>query len=159
MDESQALASRLRAMLLYTLVLGSVGVAAELVLTEHTHGFWQLIPLILIALSMALLVGLALFRMPSLVRAFQVSMALCIASGFAGLVLHYQAKMEFKLEIDPSLHGWELVRQTLFGTTMPPILAPGVMFQLGLLGLAYAYRHPASSFKTKCQTSSTPTKV
>jgi hypothetical protein len=26
---------------------------------------------------------------------------------------------------------------------MPPVLAPGIMIQLGLLGLAWTWRHPA----------------
>jgi hypothetical protein len=26
---------------------------------------------------------------------------------------------------------------------VPPLLAPGVMMQLGLIGLAYTYKHPA----------------
>ena len=39
----------------------------------------------------------------------------------------------------PSLRGFELFSQSVTGAT--PTLAPGVMLQLGLLGLAYTYRH------------------
>ena len=74
-------------------------------------------------------------------RVFQVMMILFILSGLTGLVLHFQGKMEFKLETNPSLNGMALFWETIKGATLPPVLAPGVMIQLGLLGLAYAYRH------------------
>ncbi|HYJ16246.1 MAG TPA: hypothetical protein VE170_12200 [Candidatus Limnocylindria bacterium] len=31
----------------------------------------------------------------------------------------------------------------MIGAKAPPLLAPGSMVQLGLLGLAYTYKHPA----------------
>jgi hypothetical protein len=42
--------------------------------------------------------------------------------------------------MNPALAGFELVRESLSGAT--PALAPGTMIQLGLIGLAYTYRHP-----------------
>jgi hypothetical protein len=65
-----------------------------------------------------------------------------IAAGLAGVYLHYQGSVEFKLESNPSLAGWQLFWQAIRSKT-PPALAPGVMIQLGLIGLAYTYRHPA----------------
>ena len=50
--------------------------------------------------------------------------------------------MEFQLEVQPELSGSTLLWKVLQAKT-PPALAPGVMAQLGLIGLAYAYRHPA----------------
>jgi len=50
--------------------------------------------------------------------------------------------MEFKLETNPSLVGWALVWAVLTGKA-PPVLAPGAMIQLGLLGVVYTYKHPA----------------
>ena len=67
---------------------------------------------------------------------------LFVISGFAGLFLHYQGNAQFELEMYPSLKGLELFRKAIKGTT-PPTLAPGTMIVLGLLGLAYTYRHPA----------------
>jgi hypothetical protein len=125
------------------------------VLTEHTAGVWQLTPLVLIGLSLGLLVGVRLFRKPLLVRSFQAAMGLCLISGGVGVALHYWAKMEFKLELDPTLAGWPLFWQTVQGSAVPPILAPGVMFQLGLLGLAYTYRHPILTLRTADHDSST----
>jgi hypothetical protein len=70
-------------------------------------------------------------------------MALCVASGLLGMVLHYRANVEFQREIDPSLAGtrlfWKVVR-----AKAPPSLAPGVMAELGLLGLLFAYRPAAA---------------
>ncbi len=64
------------------------------------------------------------------------------APGIIGITLHYQANAEFQREIDPALGGlalfWKVVE-----ATAPPALAPGVMVQLGLLGLVYTYKHPA----------------
>jgi hypothetical protein len=44
--------------------------------------------------------------------------------------------------MDPSLSGWPLFVKVVTAKA-PPALAPGVMVQLGLLGLVYTYRHPA----------------
>jgi hypothetical protein len=50
--------------------------------------------------------------------------------------------VEFQLEVSPGLAGWELLRKAL-NAKAPPALAPGVMAQLGVLGLIYTFRHPA----------------
>jgi uncharacterized membrane protein len=70
-------------------------------------------------------------------------MGLFLIAGVAGIALHYQSSMEFKLETNPSLIGWALFWAVMSAKTPPP-LAPGAMIQLGLLGLVYAYRYPAS---------------
>jgi hypothetical protein len=46
------------------------------------------------------------------------------------------------------LAGWQLFWQAIRSKT-PPALAPGVMIQLGLIGLAYTYRDPALFRSTK----------
>ena len=69
-------------------------------------------------------------------------MLLFVAAGGFGIVLHYRANVEYQLESDPGLKGRALMWKVLAAKS-PPALAPGVMAQLGLLGLAYAYRHPA----------------
>ena len=72
----------------------------------------------------------------------RVMMGFLLAAGLVGVVLHYQGSMEFQLEMDPTLSGWSLFSRVLQAKA-PPTLAPGVMAQLGLLGLVYTYRHPA----------------
>ena len=71
-------------------------------------------------------------------------MGLFLIAGVAGIALHYQSSMEFKLETNASLSGWALFWAVMSAKT-PPALAPGAMIQLGLLGLAYTYQHRASN--------------
>jgi hypothetical protein len=47
----------------------------------------------------------------------------------------------FELEMNPSAGGTQLVWESLSGAM--PALAPGTLFQLGLVGLLYTYPHPA----------------
>lgn len=130
-----------RSFLLAILVIGVVGTGMELVLLEHTDGAWQWAPLVLLALALPILVWHAAARRRASTRALQAMMLLFILSGVAGLVLHYRGNVEFELEMHPSLEGLGLVWGAMTGAT--PALAPGTMIQLGLLGLAYTYRHPA----------------
>ena len=64
-----------------------------------------------------------------------------VASGGLGVALHYRGNEAFELEMYPSRAGFELVRETLTGAT--PVLAPGSMSLLGLVGLVVTYRHPS----------------
>ena len=68
-------------------------------------------------------------------------MACFVASGVLGVGLHYRGNVEFERELYPALAGMELVRKTLTGAT--PVLAPGSMALLGLVGLCLTFRHPA----------------
>lgn len=133
---------RLRRFLLAILFLGMSGSAAELLLLGHHEDAQQLIPLVLIGATLAVLAWHACSGRRASVRALQLMMLLFIAAGFAGIVLHFRSNMEFQLETDPSLQGQKLLFKVLQAKA-PPALAPGVMVQLGLLGLAFAYRHPA----------------
>lgn len=131
----------LRGFLLILLLIGILGTAAELLLQEHFEDIWQLVPLILMGLSLIVLGWCVVDRRRVSMRVFQGTMALFVISGFVGLWMHYQGNMEFELEMYPTRAGLELLWESLKGAT--PILAPGTMIQLGLLGLAFAYRHPA----------------
>ena len=131
----------IRAFLLAILIIGLLGAGAELLLLEHTEDFWQWIPLMLIMLGIIVLNWRIFARGPASLRVLQGTMILFVMSGFAGLFLHYQGNVEFELEMYPSLKGLKLFGKALQGAT--PTLAPGTMLVLGLLGLAYTYRHPA----------------
>lgn len=128
-------------MLLGIFLFSATGTVAELLLLGHTEGFSQLLPVVLIVMSALVLAWHALERQAPSVRAFQITMLLFVAGGIIGAVLHYQANMEFELETYPSMEGFELFSKVMTGAT--PTLAPGTMIQLGLLGLAYTFRHPA----------------
>ena len=131
----------IRPLLLALVVFSAAGLVPELLLLKHYDSALQLVPF---AVLLATLVSAALaWRRPGrrTVAAFRVVMWLCILAGVAGVVLHARGNWEWALERDDSLRGWPLVWKILRGAT--PLLAPGAMAQLGLLGLVYAYRHPA----------------
>ncbi len=135
----------LRGFLLILLLIGILGTGAELLLLEHIEDVWQWAPLILMGVSLAVLGWRAVDRGRVSMRAFQGTMILFVVSGFVGLWMHYQGNAEFEREMYPTLKGLALFWEALKGAT--PTLAPGTMIQLGLLGLAYTYRHPALSRK------------
>jgi hypothetical protein len=129
-------------MLLGLLLLELTGTAVELLFLGHFEDAWQMVPLGLIALTLMILVWHRFDRGEWSIQALRLTMILAIASGAIGFGLHYQANAEFQLDIDPSLGGpalWLKVMQA----KAPPALAPGIMAHLGLLGLAYTYRHPS----------------
>ena len=135
------LAAVLRRLLLVVVVLGALGLEAELLLLEHYESAWQFTPLVLLAVVPVS--ALLVWRRPSpaTVRFFQAVMVLCVAAGAVGVFLHYDGNVEFELERDPSARGLVLLWRSLTGAT--PALAPGALAQLGLLGLVYTFRHPA----------------
>jgi hypothetical protein len=130
-----------RALLLGIFLLGAVGTAAELVLLEHYEEFWQISPLVLLGLGVLVAVWHLVRRDRVSVRALQLTMLLLVVSGVVGVVLHFKGNVEFELEMQPSMAGLALVWEALRGAT--PALAPGTMIQLGLVGLAATFRHPA----------------
>jgi len=137
-----------RRFLLVVIFLGLLGIEAELLIERHTETIWHWIPIVLVALALLLLGWLVSARRAVPIRAWQVLMLAFVVSGFAGTGLHWRGKIEFKHDTDPSLSGvrlwWEAMK-----SQSPPALAPGAMIQLGLLGLVYAYRHPALPAKSK----------
>lgn len=140
--ESATTLRALRRVLLGILLLGMAGTATELLLLKHDEDATQLIPLILLGCGFAAVAWNALARTRLSLVALQILMVLFIASGALGIVFHYQANVEFQLEVDEQLAGSKLLWAVLQAKT-PPALAPAVMAQLGLIGLAYAYRYPA----------------
>ena len=131
-----------RRVLLAILVLGVIGISAELLLLGHDEDFNQLIPLVLAAATIAMSAAVSFKPTSGTIRLFQALMLLLVLSGAVGMYLHFQVNMEFQLEMDPALKGMALFQKAILAKT-PPALAPGAMTQLGLIGLAYTFRHPA----------------
>src|ERR1044072_2288324 len=131
-----------RRILLSILLLGVVGITAELLLLAHTEDANQWIPIVLAGLTVVLSGMVALRPTPASLRLFQLVMVLMILSGALGMYLHLSANMEFQLEMDSTLKGFALLKKSIVAKS-PPALAPGAMAQLGLIGLAYTFRHPA----------------
>lgn len=135
-------AGRLRIFLSAILLFGLTGSGTELMLLNHHEDFYQAIPLGLVAAALLTLAWHAAAASRTSVRALQIVMFLFVIAGMVGVALHFQSTLEFQREIDPSLRGFQLVMKALRAKA-PPALAPGVMIQLGLIGLAFTYRHPA----------------
>jgi hypothetical protein len=131
----------LRRVLLIILLIGLIGTEAELLLLRHTEGAWQVSPIVLIGVSLVVLAWYGAAGKPASLRVLQGTMALLLLSGIVGLWLHFAANVEWERESNPSLGGIALYRAALSGAM--PLLAPGIMIQLALLGLAFTYRHPA----------------
>ena len=130
-----------RRILIGIFLIGVSGIATELWLLGHYEDLDQFIPLGLAAVGVAGLAAAAFAPSPLTVRVFQLVMLLMVFSGFLGVWYHYQATTEFQLEMDQSLRGWALFSKAIVAKA-PPALAPGAMIQLGLIGLAYTFRHP-----------------
>jgi len=121
------------------LVFGLVGTGAELALIEHYADAWQLVPLVLVSLSLAVIAWHAVRPGTASLRGVQTVMVLCLAAGALGMALHFRGAAEFQKEIDPSMATMPLI-QKVMRAKAPPVLAPGMMVQLGLLGLVFAHR-------------------
>jgi hypothetical protein len=130
-----------RRILLAIFLVGVIGISVELWLLGHYEEVDQFIPLGLAAAGTLALAAAALRPTLLTVRLLQTLMLLFVVSGFVGIWFHYQATTEFQLEMDPALRGWALFRKAIVAKA-PPALAPGAMIQLGLIGLAYTFRHP-----------------
>jgi hypothetical protein len=131
-----------RRILLTILLLGIAGISLELWLMAHTEDVYQLIPLWLAGAGIVSAMVVATRPSIGTVRLFQAVMALFLLSGIIGMVLHFQVNIEFQREMDAALSGLALYQKAILAKS-PPALAPGAMIQLGLIGLAYTFRHPA----------------
>jgi hypothetical protein len=130
--------SRVRTYLLAIVAFGSAGMGVELLLLGHVEGIAQWIPVALLAVGCSVLVWHGRARSAASARALQITMVLFVVSGVAGVVLHYRGNVAFELEMYPTMAGTELVARTLTGAT--PVLAPGSMALLGLVGVMSVYR-------------------
>jgi hypothetical protein len=129
---------RLRRWILFVLVFGLLGTEVELVLLEHYEEPWQFVPLFLIASAIGVIVWHTKRHDRASLRTLQILMLLFLVAGFAGVALHFRGAAQFQLETNPAMGKWDLVKKVM-RVQAPPVLAPGVMLQLGLIGLAYAF--------------------
>lgn len=134
-------AAALRAALLAITFITILGLLAELSLLDHRDSAIQWIPYVVLAIALAGAIHVALRPSRRSLRLFQGVMVLQIVTATAGLIFHYRGNVEFEIERDESLHGLALFWEAIRGAT--PTLAPGALAQLGLVGLAFTYRHPA----------------
>jgi len=132
----------IRTLLLASLAGGIVGTAAELILLGHVDSAAQWIPVVALAAAVPLLLWHAARPCPLTVRLIRLTMCAYIVFGVIGVGLHYDGNVEFESELHPKDAGLTFLRHTIAGAT--PVLAPGSMVLLGLLGIAHTYRHPST---------------
>jgi hypothetical protein len=128
----------LRLWILGVMVLGLVGTVVELVLLSHYEQPVQLVPVVLIVLALIVLIWHVMGHSAASLRVLMGLMILFVLAGFAGFAAHFYGSAEFQLDLEPSLSTWELLEKVMRAKA-PPLLAPGMMMQLGLLGLAYVF--------------------
>src|SRR5688572_28646778 len=126
----------IRRFVLLVLTMGTLGIGTDLILTGHYEDTNQLIPLVLVGAGLTVVTWVAIRPNVLGMRVLQLLMLSFIGAGVIGIALHYQANAEFQREIDPAISGRDLFWKVVEATA-PPALAPGVMVQLGLLGLVY----------------------
>jgi hypothetical protein len=142
-DPESSTLTFLRRLLLASLAVGIVGTAGELMLLGHVDSAAQWIPVVALAAAVPLLLWHAARPGPLTVRLVQVLMCAYVAFGLIGVGLHYDGNVEFERELHPKDDGLTFLRHTVAGAT--PVLAPGSMVLLGLLGIAHTYKHPAAA--------------
>jgi hypothetical protein len=128
----------LRGLVLAVLVIGLLGTVTELVLLEHYEQVLQLIPVVLIAAALGAIIWRLITRTTASLRALEIIMILFVLAGFAGVLAHFHGSAEFQLDLNPAMSTWELLEKVMRAKA-PPLLAPGMMLQMGLLGLIYVY--------------------
>ena len=137
--ESETLAA-IRRLLLGALAIGVLGTIGELILLRHIDQPAQWIPLVFLGGCIPVLIWHTVAPSVASVRVLQGLMLAFIALGMIGVGFHYDGNVEFERELHPDERGWTFVRKTVAGAT--PVLAPGSMVLLGLVGFAHTYHHP-----------------
>ena len=130
--------STISTVILAVLTLGMGGLLAELALIAHYEDAAQWVPLVLLPVGLLALVIDYLSSSDWTRLIVQLTMVLMIAAGVLGIYFHFHGSREFQVEMDPQMHGANLVWHVLRAKS-PPTLAPGLMANLGVLGLGYAY--------------------
>ena len=137
-----ATARTLRTLVLLLVGGGTLAVCADLLLLGHFKDSNQLIPLTVAGAALISIAWVAASPRPGSLRVLQFLMLCFIGTGIIGVTLHSKGGITAQREVDPSLAGRALFWRVVAAPD-PPVLSPGIMVQLGLLGLVYAYRHPA----------------
>ena len=131
----------LRLLVLLLVGGGTAAVCVDLLLLGHFKDSNQVIPLVVAGAGLVCITWTAASPRLASLRALQFLMLCFVGTGIIGITLHSKGGITAEREGDPSLHGKALFWKVVAAPD-PPVLSPGIMVQLGLLGLAYTYRHP-----------------
>lgn len=128
----------LRRMIFAAVAIGLIGSLTELALIGHFEDRWQVVPLAVLPMSIAIVIWHAIARSRASLAAMRFAMVLLMVASATGIVLHFRGNAEFQLEMDPSRAGWALFAAAMRATA-PPALAPGNLALLGAIGLIATY--------------------
>ena len=134
-----------RRILLMTLIGSMIGVEIELFLLDHLKPVMQLVPVLLMAFGLAVIGWYGITRNPASMKVFQATMGVCIATGVLGIFVHLGFSATEAAKKDKTLQGFPLIRAALTGIAPP--FAPAALIEIGLVGLAYTFRHPVIADK------------
>ena len=139
MNQSDIL-QRLRQFLLGVVALIFAMTIFELILLNHTEELLQWVPFVVSAVGL-ITVGAAWFSPGRItITALRWVMVIVALSSFVGVYLHFSGNLAFTMEINPSFSVADAIWPAMKGSY--PLLAPGILFLAGILGLAVTYRHP-----------------
>ena len=130
-----------RRLIMAVVIVGIVGIGAELVLLEHWESALQWTPLIALVAATLVILSAGIHPTRARILALRVVMLALVLVGILGIWLHWRSNALLELEMNQSAEGWPFIRRVLFGGT--PLLAPGAIMHLGLIGLAATYRQLA----------------
>ena len=140
-----------RTLILGVVALGASGLVIELLLLEHWNATPQLIPLTTLALVLIATGVVAVRAERRTLGAFRAVMVWALVAGLLGIGLHLRDNVAFEREIAPDASVVSTLWHAFRGAT--PLLAPGSLAQLGLIGLVFAYGHPGLSLPSDKETS------
>lgn len=143
--------ARWRILLLAVIALGASGLMVELLLLEHWLVAPQFAPLLTLTLILASAAAVGFRPNPRTLRAFRAMMAWAVVAGLLGIGFHLRDNLAFEREIAPDASVVSVVWNALRGAT--PLLAPGSLVQLGLVGLVFTYGHPRLHTSHETETS------
>ena len=136
----QNLEGKYRLFLLLMAVAMLIGMVAELMLTEHTESFIQLIPYGLAGIGVASVAAVLHRATRPRLLVLQVVAVLLAVGGVYGIYEHLAHNFAFELEIRPNATAGDVVGEALRGAS--PLFAPGVLTFAALFAAAAVYRHP-----------------
>ncbi len=114
----------------------ALGTAGELFLLGHYEGGWQLVPILIIGMSLFCMIIMLVRPLRLINRVFLILMLISCLSGLVGIWFHLKANYEFESELYASKSFSENMWASFSGAL--PALAPGSMIVFGLIGIVFS---------------------
>lgn len=142
-----AVARRLRHVLLWAAAAIFVASAAELVLVGHYEDLTQQVPFGLCGAGLVALLALRYAPRPGTVKMVRWIMGAVALGGFLGLYKHAAGNWAFAREVQPGAASGTLVWDALSGGN--PLFAPGILLLAAFLAAAATWAHPSLEHTTR----------